>query len=158
MRFLYYDRVDELDKGKTIVGIKSFPLSEEYFRGNHRKIALVPGVIFIESMAQLLGWLTIYSYDFSFSAVMSLIEGVKVSSTLRPGFTAEIRAELISSTRRDSYGRASCLVDGREVASVERILYSHTRKVDPDALRALFTYYSGINRDASWLSNPSSAS
>ena len=157
MRFLYYDRVDELNKGESIVGIKSFPLSEEFFRGNHRKVALVPGVIFIEAMAQLLGWLTIYSYDFKFSAVMSLIEGVKVTSTLRPGFTAEIHAELLSSSRRDSFGRARCLVDGEEVASVERILYSHTRKVDPEALRALFGYYSGMGSDSAWLSNPSKA-
>jgi len=157
MRFLYYDRVDRLNKGESIVGIKSFPLSEEFFRGNHRKVALVPGVIFIEAMAQLLGWLTIYSYDFKFSAVMSLIEGVEVTSTLRPGFTAEIHAELLSSTRRDSFGRARCLVDGVEVASVERILYSHTRKVDPEALRALFGYYSGMGSDTSWLSNPSKA-
>ncbi|MCB1858929.1 MAG: hypothetical protein KDI63_11675 [Gammaproteobacteria bacterium] len=157
MRFLYYDRVDQLEKGQSIVGIKSFPLSEEYFRGYHRKIALVPGVIFIESMAQLLGWLTIYSYDFSFSAVMSLIEGVRVTSTLRPGFTAEIHAELISATRRDSYGRARCLVDGKEIASIDRILYSHTRRVDPEALRALFNYYSGMERNMSWLSNPSRA-
>jgi len=157
MRFLYYDRVDQLTRGESIVGIKSFPLSEEFFRGNHGKVALVPGVIFIEAMAQLLGWLTIYSYDFKFTAVMSLIEGVKVTSTMRPGFTAEIHAELISATRRDSYGRARCLVDGREVASVDRILYAHSRQVDPEALKALFGYYSGMGSDTPWLTNPSRA-
>ncbi|MCP3867283.1 MAG: hypothetical protein GY703_04135 [Gammaproteobacteria bacterium] len=154
MRFLYYDRVDRLTKGESIVGIKSFPLSEEFFRGHHRKVALVPGVIFIEAMAQLLGWLTIYSYDFKFTAVMSLIEGVKVTSTLRPGFTAEIQAELISANRRDSYGCARCLVDGQEVASVDRILYAHSRQVDPEALKQLFSYYSGTGGDTPWLSNP----
>ena len=118
-------------------------------------MALVPGVIFIEAMAQLLGWLVIYSYDFQFSAVMSLVEGVRIPPALRPGFTAEIRGELVSATRRDSYGRARCLIDGREVACIDRILYSHTRRADATALAELFGYYSGRGIAKPWLDNAS---
>ena len=41
-------------------------------RRHFSKKALVPGVIMIEAMAQVLGWLVIYSHDFRISAVMSL--------------------------------------------------------------------------------------
>jgi 3-hydroxyacyl-[acyl-carrier-protein] dehydratase len=144
MRFLYYDRVTEIDKGKTIVGVKAFPLSEEFFRGHFSRKALVPGVIFIEAMAQLLGWLIIYSHDFRLSAIMSLIQDVELPPLLEPGFTAEIRGEIITTTRRDSLGRAEVYVGGERVASVERIIYSHFHQIEPEELKRRFEYYSGI--------------
>ena len=53
MRFLYYDSVTQIEKGRRIVGVKTFSLSEEFLRGHYKKIPLVPGVILIEAMAQL---------------------------------------------------------------------------------------------------------
>jgi 3-hydroxyacyl-[acyl-carrier-protein] dehydratase len=144
MRFLYYDRVDNIDKGKSITGVKTFTLSEEFFRKHFTKQALVPGVIYIEAMAQLLGWLIIYSHDFKLSAIMSLVEDVTVAPGMRPGFKAEIHGEIISTSRRDSLGRAWMTVDGETVASMNRIIYSHVHKVNSEDLSNLFYYYSGI--------------
>ena len=144
MRFLYYDKVNNIDKGKSITGIKTFSLSEEFFRNHFTKVALVPGVIYIEAMAQILGWLVIYSHDFKLSAIMSLVEGVKISSQLRPGFTAELHGEIISTSRRDSLGRAWITVDGETIASMDRIIYSHVHKVNSENLVHLFEYYSGL--------------
>jgi 3-hydroxyacyl-[acyl-carrier-protein] dehydratase len=148
MRFLYYDKVSSIEKGKSIVGVKTFPLSEEFFRRHFKKRAVVPGVIFIEAMAQLLGWLTIYSHDFRLTSVMSLIEGVTVPPDLRPGFSAEVRGELVSTSRRDSLGRASVFVDDKKVASLDRIIFSHFHKVDSEELMARFSCYSGIPHDS----------
>ncbi len=147
MRFLYYDRVTKVEKGKSIEGVKSFSLSEEFLKAHFSKKALVPGVIFIEAMAQLLGWLVIYSHDFRVSPIMSLIEGVKTRSDLRPGFTAEIRGEIVSTSERDTLGRAVVLVAGEKVASIDRIIYSHFHKADPAELRARFEYFSGLSLD-----------
>ena len=144
MRFLYYDKVEKIEKGESIVGTKTFTLSEEFFRKHFEKQALVPGVIYVEAMAQLLGWLIIYSHDFKLSAVMSLVEDVYVASALRPGFKAEIHGEIISTSRRDSLGRAWITVDGEKIASMNRIIYSHVRKVNSENLLNLFYYYSGI--------------
>ena len=144
MRFLYYDTVDRIEKGKSIVGAKTFTLSEEFFRKHFRKKALIPGIIYIEAMAQLLGWLVIYSHDFKLSAVMSLVEDVDIVPDLRPGFKAEIHGEIISTSRRDSLGKAWITVDGKTIASVNRIIYSHVQKVNSQDLMNLFYYYSGI--------------
>ena len=146
MRFLYYDKVTQIEKGKSITGVKSFSLSEEFLRGHFSKEALIPGVIFVEAMAQLLGWLIIYSFDFNFTAIMSLIDNVYVSPKLRPGFTAEIRGEIISASQHDSLGRAQIFVDNEEIASMDRIIYSHFHNVDPEELASLFSYYSGIKK------------
>ncbi len=144
MRFLYYDKINTIDKGKSITGIKTFTLSEEFFRRHFTKEALVPGVIYIEAMAQILGWLVIYSHNFKLSAIMSLVEDVKISSQLRPGFTAELQGEIISTSRRDSLGRAWITVDGEIIAAMDRIIYSHVHKANSENLVRLFEYYSGL--------------
>ncbi len=143
MRLLFYDRISDLVPGESISGIKTFCLSEEYFRRHFSKQPLVPGVIFIEAMAQLLGWLVIRSHDFRLSAVMSLVEDVKMAADLRPGFSAQISGRLISTSRSDSLGSARMMVDGVEIASIGRIIYVHSRAADPKGLRALFGYYGG---------------
>jgi 3-hydroxymyristoyl/3-hydroxydecanoyl-(acyl carrier protein) dehydratase len=144
MRFLYYDKVDKIEKGKSIIGVKTFTLSEEFLRRHFRKKAIVPGVIYIEAMAQLLGWLVIYSHDFKLSAIMSLVEDVEITPDLRPGFKAKIHGEIISTSRNDSMGKAWTIVDGKTVASMNRIIYSHVHKVNSGDLQNLFYYYSGI--------------
>lgn len=143
MRFLFYDAVTHIEKGKSITGVKSFSLSEEFLRGHYARIAMVPGAIMIEAMAQLLGWLIIYSHDFRLTAIMSLIEDVTITSTLRPGFRAEIRGEIVSTSRRDSLGMASIYVNDKCIASLNRIIYSHFHDVQPEELIKRFNYYSG---------------
>lgn len=144
MRFLFYDRVVEIQKGQSIKGVKTFSLSEEFFRGHFDKTAVVPGVIYIEAMAQLLGWLIIYSHDFKLSAIMSLIEDVTVHPYLRPGFKADIYGEIISTSGTDSLGKAWMYADNQLIASMKRIIFTHFDQVDPQELMERFQYYSGL--------------
>ena len=144
MRFLYYDSVSDLEKDKSITGVKTFTLSEEFLKGHFKKVALVPPVIMIEAMAQLLGWLIIYSHEFRLMPIMSLIEDVTLTPHLRPGFKAEIHGEIVSSSKRDSLGKAQISVDGKMIASMGRIIYSHVHKVESEDLAQLFRYYSGL--------------
>ena len=51
-----------------------------------------PGVLLIEAMAQLLGWLASYSYDFRCVAVLALMSEVTVPAALKPGARVEIEA------------------------------------------------------------------
>lgn len=144
MRFLFYDRVVELEKMRSIVGIKTFGLSDEFHRRHFANVALVPGVILIESMAQLLGWLINYSHDFKVLSIMSVINQVEVSTDLRPGFESRIHGEIISTHAEDSLGKAWIEVGGETVASMERIIYSHFHPRDPGKWARLFRYYSGL--------------
>ena len=149
MRFLYYDSVTHLEKDKSIIGVKTFTLSEEFLKGHYKKVALVPPVIMIEAMAQLLGWLIIYSHDFHLMPIMSLIEDVTLTPHLRPGFKAEIHGQIVSSSKRDSLGKAQIYVDGKVMASVGRIIYSHIHQVISEDLTQLFSYYSGLKNGGS---------
>jgi 3-hydroxyacyl-[acyl-carrier-protein] dehydratase len=148
MRFLFYDSITAINKGKSIEGVKTFSLSEEFFRGHFSKKPVIPGVIYVEAMAQLLGWLITYSHDFRCSAIMSLIENATVDPGLRPGFQARIHGEIISSTERDTLGTARMEVNGAPIARLDRIIYSHFGVVDPESLREHFMYCGGW--ESSW--------
>jgi 3-hydroxyacyl-[acyl-carrier-protein] dehydratase len=143
MRFILYDRITSLVPGESITGVKTFSLTEEFLRKHYGKKPLVPGVMYIEAMAQLLGWLIIYTHDFRSHGVMSLIEDVTVTPDLRSGFSAEISARLISTSDTDSLGTARMTVDGREIASMGRIIYVHKQIVSTELMRGLFRYYGG---------------
>ncbi|HNR39238.1 MAG TPA: hypothetical protein PKN61_09365 [Acidobacteriota bacterium] len=144
MRFLFYDRVTRIEKGVRIEGVKSFALSEEYLRGHYPRRAAVPAGICIESMAQLLGWGVMHAHDFHLAAIMSLVEGFTLSEPLlRPGVLGAITGEIVTTTRRDSLCRAWIDVDGRRVATLDRMIFTHFRPVDAEALRRMFRYYSG---------------
>ncbi|MFH1177936.1 MAG: hypothetical protein V1750_11060 [Acidobacteriota bacterium] len=149
MRFLLYDKVCELQKGKLIRGVKTLALSEEFFRGHFSRAPLMPAVILLESMAQLLGWGIIHAHDFELSAIVSVVTGFSVSQAhLRPGMTAEITAEILSTSASDSLGRAFIDAGGARIASAKRIIYTHFRPVDRAALERAFAYYGGYQAAA----------
>jgi len=52
---LLVDRIVELDPGKRAVGIKNVTANEQYFVGHFPAIAVMPGVIILEAMAQVAG-------------------------------------------------------------------------------------------------------
>jgi 3-hydroxyacyl-[acyl-carrier-protein] dehydratase len=147
MRFLLFDSVAQITKGKSIVGVKCFSLTEEFLNRHFTQTPTVPGPLLIEAMAQLVGWLIIYSYDFRLSTFLALVEDVRITPRLRPGFSAEIYGELVSTSKRDSLGRARMVSAGREIASVGRIIYGHSDRVDPEELARRFAYYSGRRTD-----------
>ena len=47
MRFLFYDRILEIDKGKRILGVKEVSLGDHFFIGHFEKKPIMPGVIII---------------------------------------------------------------------------------------------------------------
>lgn len=51
--FLFLDRVIELVPGKRGVGIKNVTINEPYFQGHFPVQSIMPGVLIIESLAQL---------------------------------------------------------------------------------------------------------
>ncbi|MYA95107.1 MAG: hypothetical protein F4X91_01690 [Nitrospinae bacterium] len=141
MRFLFFDRIKEVVRGERIVGVKTFPLSEAYLNAHFSRAPRVPGSVLIEAMAQITGWLVVYTHDFRTSCVISLIDDAEVTSDLRPGVTVEIHGEIIDTNERASLCRARIEKDGVPVARAERFVYPHFPNDDPDGLRKRFRNY-----------------
>lgn len=59
--FLMVDRILEIETGKRIVGIKNVTINEPFFQGHFPEHPIMPGVLIIESMAQVAGILAYLS-------------------------------------------------------------------------------------------------
>ena len=58
--FLLIDRVIKLEPGKSAVGIKNVTINEPYFTGHFPSEPIVPGVLIVESLAQLTAVMLFY--------------------------------------------------------------------------------------------------
>lgn len=61
--FLLVDRLTEIKKGKSAIGIKNVSINEPFFQGHFPARPIMPGVLIIESMAQTAGCLVLCSLD-----------------------------------------------------------------------------------------------
>jgi len=57
--FLLIDKVIDVVKGETAVGIKNVTINEQFFQGHFPKKPVMPGVLILEAMAQTAGVLAI---------------------------------------------------------------------------------------------------
>ena len=53
--FLLVDRIEELEVGKRVVGVKCVTINEPFFAGHFPGKPIMPGVLIIEAMAQVGG-------------------------------------------------------------------------------------------------------
>jgi 3-hydroxyacyl-[acyl-carrier-protein] dehydratase len=59
--FLMIDRVEDIVKGESAVGVKAVTVSEPHFQGHFPKRPIMPGVLIVEAMAQTAGVLVVQS-------------------------------------------------------------------------------------------------
>ena len=64
MRYLLIDHITEWKPGTMIKGIKNVAMSEDFLEYHFPKNPIMPGVLLLEAIAQLTGWLEAASSDF----------------------------------------------------------------------------------------------
>lgn len=123
MRWLLVDRIDEMVVGKHAVGAKAFTLSEPFFADHFPGFPVVPGVLLMESMAQLAGKLIGYTVrkergDWPFP-IFTMAERVKFRKFVRPGDVVQLHAEFISLREESAVMKVRSRVNGKVVAQAE---------------------------------------
>jgi len=105
--FLLVDRIEEIEIGKRIVGIKNVTINEPYFQGHFPNRPIMPGVLIIEAMAQVGGVLAFKSnQDPKKKMVYFLgIEKAKFRKPVLPG--DQLRFELTVAQSRPPYWKLS---------------------------------------------------
>jgi beta-hydroxyacyl-ACP dehydratase FabZ len=115
--FLLVDRIVELDDGQRIVGLKNVTINEPFFQGHFPGAPVMPGVLIIESMAQVAGVLFYRNaLDDKKLIMFTSIENAKFRRPVLPG--DQLRIEMVLLNRRGNFGRMSgrATVDGKLVA------------------------------------------
>lgn len=110
--FLLIDKVTDIEPGVSAVGIKNVTINEPYFQGHFPGEPIVPGVLLLESLAQLTAvmygaealpadtdWEKIGAKDFEgldlagSVGYLAEIRNVKFMSLVKPGDTLELHAK-----------------------------------------------------------------
>jgi 3-hydroxyacyl-[acyl-carrier-protein] dehydratase len=136
MRFYLVDRVIDLTPGVSIRGVKCWTLTDEIFSDHFPGHPIVPGVLLIESCAQLLGLLIDDSYrqqqpPREVYAILSMVHKAKFRVPVVPGDRCELAATLRTLDVNRATGSAEVFVDGRLVADVELSFSTFDRAMLP---------------------------
>lgn len=119
---LLVDRVVDYDPGKTLHAIKNVTFNEPVFMGHFPELAIFPGVMILESLAQATGILGFKSSEGREDGEMYLfasIDNAKFKQPVVPGDTMHLHVEFIKERRGmwKFYGEAR--VDGKVVCSAD---------------------------------------
>ena len=120
MRYLLIDRIPEWKAGERIRGIKNVAMSEDFLEFHFRKNPIMPGVLLLESMAQLAGWLEAASSDFQNWFLITKVRNCKFYGFAYPGDQVELVLEVGSeSTQEKRIYSGTASVEGKRKVVVE---------------------------------------
>jgi 3-hydroxymyristoyl/3-hydroxydecanoyl-(acyl carrier protein) dehydratase len=137
MRWLFVRRIDDLVPGKEVRGVASFdptlPLFQDHFPG----WPVVPGVVLLETLAQISGKLIGYSVraqrgDWPFP-ILSMMDGVKFRRFVRPGQEVLLHATLEALREESAAVAVYARVDGKVVAQAHQVfVFNAVPLANPD--------------------------
>ena len=119
--FALVDRVIEHDPGNKAVAIKNVTLNEPQFQGHFPERPIMPGVLIVESIAQVGGLIVTQMPDLpSGLFVFAGIDNVKFRRPVVPGDQLIITCQLLS-IKRKRFGKVKgeAHVEGKLVCSGE---------------------------------------
>ena len=121
--FLLVDRVVEVVKNVSAVGIKNVSINENYFQGHFPDHPVMPGVLIVEAMAQASGLLVQLSIVHN-PAQKALFYLVKIDKArflqiVKPGDQLELHVQQKRMIRNMGQFLCQAKVDGRVVAEAE---------------------------------------
>ena len=96
MRYLLVDHIKEYEAGKSITGIKNVAMSEDFLEFHFPKNPIMPGVMLLEALTQLAGWLVAASSDFQNWFLVSKVKKSSFYGLSLPGDQVTLNVQLIS--------------------------------------------------------------
>ena len=119
--FLLVDRILEIEEGKRIVGLKNVTINEPFFQGHFPGHPIMPGVLIIESMAQVGGMLLMRTIDDPASKVVYFmsLDNIKFRRPVRPGDQLRLELEVLQIRGATCRMRGVATVDGQTATEAE---------------------------------------
>ncbi len=101
--FMLVDRITACKPGECITGIKNVTINEEFFNGHFPDEPIMPGVLMVESMAQVSGVLGFISAGLTaqdgYLYLFAGVDKVRFKRQVIPGDQLIIRSQLIMQKR-----------------------------------------------------------
>ncbi len=120
--FLLVDRILELELGRRVVGVKNVSINEPFFLGHFPGHPIMPGVLVIEAMAQVGGYLLMKSLNARAEKKLMYFTGIDKARFRRPvvpGDQIRFEVTVLQQRRQVCRMRAEAFVEGHRVAEAE---------------------------------------
>ena len=119
--FLMVDRVIEVDRDQSCIGIKNVTVNEPFFPGHFPGKPVMPGVLVLEGMAQTAGAICgmVNSRARPPSVLLLTIDKAKFRRPVLPGQVIEYHMRLMTRRKRMWWYRGEAKVNGEVVAEAE---------------------------------------
>ncbi|MED3798678.1 3-hydroxyacyl-ACP dehydratase FabZ [Lysinibacillus capsici] len=117
--FLLADRIVEMEYMKHSKGYKHISNNEPWVNGHFADKPIYPGVLMIETMVQIGGFMFIDSNNSTFEKKMYLcgVKNFKIIHPVIPGDTLMVEAEFVQNIAHFFQIKCTASVDGKIVAS-----------------------------------------
>ena len=119
--FLLVDRILEIEPKKRVVGIKNVTINEPFFQGHFPGHPVMPGVLIVESMAQVGGMLLMDELDSPGEKVVYFmtLDNIKFRRPVVPGDQIRQEVEMVQLRGRTCRLKGMAYVDGKVVCEAE---------------------------------------
>ncbi len=120
--FLLVDRIVEMETGKRVVGLKNVSINEPFFAGHFPGHPIMPGVLILEAMAQVGGFLLMWSLGVRPEKKVLYftgIDGARFRRPVVPGDQLRFEVEVLQMRRQICRMKGTALVDGNVAAEAE---------------------------------------
>ena len=120
--FLLIDKVIDILKNESAIGIKNVTVNEPYFTGHFPTLSVVPGVLQIESLAQTAAVLVAKSLDISDPSALVLlttIDNAKFRKPVAPGDVMALSVSVQKIRNKLWKFKGEVIVDSQRVSECE---------------------------------------
>lgn len=96
--FLFVDKLQEVELGKSLIAIKNVSINEPFFTGHFPGRPVMPGVLIIEALAQACGVLTFISAEANPEKevlyYLAAVDDARFKRVVEPGDTLHLHVKL----------------------------------------------------------------
>src|SRR5690625_767431 len=120
----FVDRVEELDVEERIVATKNVAANESYFQGHFPGNPIMPGVLQIETMAQVGSIPLLKSPNFEGKiAFLAAVDKVKFRRNVEPGDILTITVEIVKLKSKMGIGQGTITNQNNDVVSEAKMTF-----------------------------------